>query len=120
MKYVKMPTGCRHAFLSQTFSNDPQNAPGAHTLCHGGCDVCDLRVAAVRDLSCRFCRSILLHSTAGLVKPELLKRCMATPCNQVWPVATTKHFPVQTVYFPGTTSSNACRELVGLTCCEVF
>lgn len=84
LKYVKTPTGCRHAFLSQTFSRDAQNAAGVHTLCHGGCDVCDLRVAAVRDLSSSFCRSILLHSRgAGLAQPELLKRCIATPRNQV-------------------------------------
>lgn len=83
MAYVKMPIGCRHAFLSQNFSNDPKNVPGVHTLCHGGCDVCDLRVAAVRDLSYLFCRSILLHSRGGLPEPDLLKRCMATPRNQV-------------------------------------
>ena len=83
MAYVRMPTGCRHAFLSQNFSNDPKNVPGVHTLCHGGCDVCDLRVAAVRDLSNLFCRSILLHSRGGLPEPDLLKRCMGTPRNQV-------------------------------------
>jgi hypothetical protein len=84
MKYVKMSSGCRHAVLSHAFSSNAHAAPGMHTLCHGGCDVCDLRVAAMRDLSCRFCRSILLHSRgAGLPEAQLLKRCMATPGNQV-------------------------------------
>jgi hypothetical protein len=85
MKYVTDPAGCRHAFLTRSFSSNSQTVDGVHTLCHGGCDVCDLRVDARHDLSGAFCRPMLLQCRGvGLPKAELLKRCMATPRNQVW------------------------------------
>lgn len=54
MDFIQAPKGCRHAQLSQQFSKDSRPAPGGAALdgiCHGGCDVCDTRLAALRDLS---------------------------------------------------------------------
>ena len=52
MQYIESPQGCRQAQVAGTFEG---RSPAINTnlllLCSGGCDVCDLRVKAVRNMS---------------------------------------------------------------------
>jgi hypothetical protein len=52
LQYIKAPLGCRQAQITGTFLGSPAHHNAAlMTLCQGGCDVCDLRLAALRDMS---------------------------------------------------------------------
>lgn len=82
MEYVQMPMGCRHAQLTQHFAKDSQAAAGAHLdgICHGGCDICDFRVAALRDLS-EASHQVLraLHSSPNGLSPQAIAATMVCP-----------------------------------------
>ena len=52
MDFIERPAGCRHAQVAGTFAGTPlrQNT-SLLALCQGGCDVCDMRVAALRNMA---------------------------------------------------------------------
>jgi hypothetical protein len=52
ISFVGAPDGCRHAQLSSNFGGrSAADAARLLSLCQGGCDVCDLRLAALHDCS---------------------------------------------------------------------
>lgn len=79
MDFIQAPNGCRHAQLSQQFSQDNRKAPDCAALdgiCHGGCDVCDTRLAALRDLStpARHILQAIADAPGGLSQQALLQK----------------------------------------------
>ena len=52
MRFIECPQGCRQAQVAGTFEGRPlASNTNLLILCQGGCDVCDMRVKALRDMS---------------------------------------------------------------------
>jgi hypothetical protein len=92
MGFVRAPDGCRHAQLSSNFGGrSAADAARLLSLCQGGCDVCDLRLAALHDVS-DTARAALMAirdvGGAGIAQASLVSmlrwvRCRAPPCTGV-------------------------------------
>jgi hypothetical protein len=80
MRFIESPQGCRQAQVAGTFEG---RSPGSNTnlmlLCQGGCDVCDMRVRALRDMRAEAQRALgALEGEPGgrLAHRSLIERLM--------------------------------------------
>lgn len=78
MKYIEEPIGCRQAQIAGTFAGTaPRGNAALASLCQGGCDVCDLRFAALRDMSAAARRVLIAVEFEGaLARAALIERCL--------------------------------------------
>lgn len=79
MDFIQAPRGCRHAQLTQHFAKVSTQASGGAVLegiCHGGCDVCDARLASLRDLSAhsRQVLQIIADAATGVSEQQVLEQ----------------------------------------------
>ena len=78
MKFIEEPLGCRQAQIAGTFAGTaPRGNAALAALCQGGCDVCDLRFAALRDMGGPAKRVLLAVELDGaLARAALIERCL--------------------------------------------
>jgi hypothetical protein len=78
MHFIENPQGCRQAQVAGTFEGRAlANNTALLLLCQGGCDVCDVRVGALRDMRspAKNILGLLQAATGGLLaRCDLLQR----------------------------------------------
>eukprot|EP00892_Ulva_mutabilis_P003708 jgi/Ulvmu1/1709/UM116_0022.1 len=83
MDFVQAPKGCRHSQLTQYFTKNStfsSTQAALNGICHGGCDVCDARLEALRDLSVpsRHILQAVADASAGISEQAVLQQLVST------------------------------------------